>query len=104
LYLHLPLRALQSSPPRRSSGLILMEARFVTNGDVWKGLAFTMLKGRVKYLSRNLKKPTAMLRSPGALTSFVASLSMAVSSEVLRSEEHTSALQSRFELVCSLRL
>ena len=48
----------------------------MTKSEVWKGLASTMLKGKAKNLSRNLKKPTATLRSPGTLTSFFANLSI----------------------------
>ena len=39
--------------------LVLMEARFVMKRLVWKGLAFIMENGRVKYLSINLSTPTA---------------------------------------------
>ena len=57
--------------------LVLMEARFVMKRLVWKGLAFIMENGRVKYLSINLSTPTAAPTRKGILTRLAISLSSA---------------------------
>src|SRR5207249_6761999 len=64
---------------------------------------FARIIGLVPYLPEELQIAAANVDDPSALCNLVAS-TLRLKAEEKRSEEHTSELQSRFELVCRLLL
>src|SRR5699024_11609522 len=91
LYLHPPLRHLLSFPTRRSSDL---------TATVYSSYSFVPLSTASPLSVTGLIKNLLIHfinYSPSKILPFIYNL-------IKRSEEHTSALESRFDLVCSLLL
>src|SRR5699024_11605082 len=96
------LCSLHSSPPRRSSDLVSDPDRKCKEG------CEKMYEYDEECLKTFLKKQGQLFDEPVAETLEEAEAfledCMAVIADSLRSEEHTSELQSRFDLVCRLLL
>src|SRR5207249_7966790 len=99
-----PHRYLPSFPTRRSSDLVLASI----TSDRYRPVGALAPGGPVA--SRAMKRPRMVIRNtltraePGTWSPGVAEVSALarVAGLVYRSEEHTSELQSRFDLVCRL--
>src|SRR5699024_11331655 len=100
LYEHLHHRVLLPFPTRRSSDLIplllanphsLIEGMAITSFAIGSDKAFIYLRGEVAHVHRRVRHAINEAKAAGLLGEN-------------RSEEHTSELQSRFDLVCRLLL
>src|SRR5699024_12210624 len=98
---HLFLRALLSLPTRRSSDLFLIPL-YVVSSSVGSSLVFNLYNSSSICLkmSYNFGKSPP----PSPLPMFLGTFKIFIFAILSRSEEHTSELQSRFDLVCRLRL
>src|SRR5207249_7295377 len=98
-YLSGPHRARHSFPTRRSSDLVWAQI----GGDYFRAMGIPLLKGRYFH----------SLDGPGSPPVAIVNQTLAkrywpgedpIGKRLKRSEEHTSELQSRFDLVCRLLL
>src|SRR5207249_10821629 len=101
-YLSLAIRDLPSFPTRRSSDLAqhfvsVVDVDVVPVGEVLRDLLVALAVGLSEVLERRIGEHDA---EPEGVVGPVA----LDHEDVVRSEEHTSELQSRFDLVCRLLL
>src|SRR5206468_11663090 len=101
---HLPPRYLPSSPTRRSSDLIDVDAPLMALAGIWRP-RLIVARGLVdaltpEELAASVAHEAGHQRSRDNLKRLV--MRAVPDFQVVRSEEHTSELQSRSDLVCRL--